>query len=99
MLNAITTAGVSPTMEPPSQPTLTKPASNGFVDLIDNLLSKVNLQQGSADQAVRDLATGKTDNLHGVMLEVAKADLSFRLFMEIRNRLTDALQEVLRMQV
>ena len=41
-----------------------------------------------AGAAVRDLATGQTDNLHGVLLQVAQADLSFRLILEIRNRLT-----------
>jgi len=76
-----------------------KPGGAGFGNLIDNLLGKVNGQQTAADQAVRDLALGQTDNLHGVMLAVANADLSFRLFLEIRNRLTDALQQVMQMQV
>jgi len=69
------------------------------LNLLVDLVGKVNAQQASADQAVHQLALGQTDNLHGVMLEVAKADLGFRLFLEIRNRLTDALQEVLHMQV
>ena len=42
---------------------------------------------------------GQTDNLHSVMLAVANADLSFQLFLEIRNRLTEALQQILQMQV
>ena len=42
---------------------------------------------------------GQTDNLHSVMLAVAKADLSFRTILEVRNRLTDAFQEIMRMQV
>jgi flagellar hook-basal body complex protein FliE len=61
-----------------------KPGGAGFGSLIDNLLGKVNAQQTAADQAVRDLSLGQTDNLHGVMLAVANADLSFRLFLEIR---------------
>ena len=42
---------------------------------------------------------GQTDNLHGVMLAVANADLSFRLFLEIRNKLTEALQQIMQMQI
>jgi flagellar hook-basal body complex protein FliE len=76
-----------------------KPGGPGILNLINDLLSKVNVQQATADQGVQNLALGQTDNLHGVMLEVAKADLNFHLFLEIRNRLTDALQEVLHMQV
>jgi flagellar hook-basal body complex protein FliE len=87
-------ARVAPAAQPAGQP-----AGSGFMKLLDGLLQQVNSSQGVADQAVRDLATGRTDNLHGVLLSVAKADLSFRLFLEIRNRLTDALQEIMRMQV
>lgn len=62
-------------------------------------MDKVHSQQANADQAVQDLALGRTDSVHGVMLAVAKADLSFHLFLEIRNRLTEALQQIMQMQV
>ena len=42
---------------------------------------------------------GETDNLHSVMLQMAQADLAFRLVLEVRNRLTEAYQEVMKMQV
>ncbi len=74
-------------------------AQGPFSGVIDRLLASVNGEQVRADRAVEDLALGRTDNLHGVMLAVARADLSFRLALEIRNRLTEALQEVMRMQV
>lgn len=71
----------------------------GFGKVIDHLLGQANQQQTLANRAVEDLAVGRTDNIHGVMLAVARADLSFRLVLEIRNRLTEALQEILRLQV
>ena len=46
-----------------------------------------------------DLATGKTENIHEVMLAVTKADLTFRTFLQIRNRVTEAYQEITRMAV
>lgn len=70
-----------------------------FSKLLDYALQKSAAQEKEANQAVVDLATGKTDSVHDVMLSVAKADLTFRLLMEIRNRLTEGLQEILRMQV
>lgn len=52
-----------------------------------------------ADKAIQALATGQTDDLHTVGLAVTQADLTFRMILEMRNRLTDAYQEVMRMQV
>ena len=98
MIQPIHVASPSPVSE--ASPSATPPkAGPGFGKMIEDLLSQVNAEQAQAGQAVRDLATGKTDNVHGVMLAVAKADLSFRLCLEIRNRLTEALQEIMRMQV
>lgn len=90
-----------PLLFPPDfgQPSPAGKTGTGFAGLVDQFLAKINAQQTGADQAVKDLALGKTDNLHGVVLQVAKADLSFRMVMQIRNRLSDALQEVLRMAV
>lgn len=72
---------------------------SSFVDVVQKLLGDANLGQLQADQAVEHLATGQADNLHDVMLAVAKADLAFRTILEVRNRLTEAYQEVMRMQV
>ena len=78
----------------------TQPAGKtSFVDVVEKLLSEVNTGQLQADHAIHEIATGKADNLHDVMLAVAKADLTFRTILEVRNRLTEAYQEVMRMQV
>jgi flagellar hook-basal body complex protein FliE len=68
-----------------------------FSDLVNRFVGEANTQQLVADQSVQDLALGKTDSMHGVLLEVAKADLAFRLVLEIRNRLSEAYQEVAKM--
>ena len=70
-----------------------------FACAVDKFLSESRAKQKVADQAVMDLATGKTDNVHEVMLAVTKADLTFRTILQIRNRLTHAYQEITRMAV
>lgn len=70
-----------------------------FDGLMNRLLQSATGPQREADQAVQHLAMGKTDQLHQVLLSVAKADLTFRLMLEVRNRLTEAYQEIQRMQV
>ena len=74
-------------------------AAKPFAQLVSDLLSDSNVQQLQADQAVEGLVSGKTDNVHGVVLSVAKADLAFRLVLEIRNHLIDSYQEIMRMQI
>ncbi len=76
-----------------------QPAEVPFGKMIDHLLRDANSQQVQADQTVRQFAMGESDNLHDVMLAVAKADLSFRLVLEVRNRLVEAYQEIMRMQI
>jgi flagellar hook-basal body complex protein FliE len=70
-----------------------------FSQLVTDLLKDVNAQQVNAQQSIQDLATGQADSLQGVVLNVAKSDLTFRLLMEIRDRVISSYQEVMRMQV
>ncbi len=72
--------------------------ADSFAKTIANVIGDVNLNQQQADAALEGLATGKIDNVHDVVLAVAKADLSFRFLLEVRNRLTEAYQEISRMR-
>lgn len=71
----------------------------GFAGVFQRLLENAGQPQQQADQAVRQLALGETENLHQVLLAVSNADIVFRLALEVRNRLTEAWQEIQRMQV
>lgn len=66
---------------------------------LGDLVSQVNQVQHDAASAIDALAEGKGDNLHEVMLAVNKAELSFSFLMEARNKLVEAYQEVMRMQL
>ncbi|SRR5579871_5818508 len=70
-----------------------------FARLLTQFLGDAGSQQAQAEQGVMNLAAGRANNVHNVMLSMAKADLSFHLVLEIRNRLSDAYQEIMRMQV
>jgi flagellar hook-basal body complex protein FliE len=98
-IGAVGPAGLTPATESIRTASPAPTSGTSFTQLIDRLLGDANIKQAQSDQAVRDLAIGKADNLHNVMLAVVKADLSFRMVLEVRNRLTDAYQEIMRMQV
>ncbi len=70
-----------------------------FKDMVEQYLQDVNTLQVEADKSVRNLMTGKTDNFHQVIVAISEADLSFRLMMQMRNRLEEAYKEIMRMQV
>ncbi|MBX9580963.1 MAG: flagellar hook-basal body complex protein FliE [Gemmataceae bacterium] len=71
----------------------------GFAAVLNGLLGENTRANATADAAVAGLADGSAQDLHTVTLAVAQADLSFRLILELRNRLAEAFQEVTRMQV
>ena len=70
-----------------------------FADMVKGLVQQTDQQQQIADLGVEQLVTGETDSIHDVVLATSKADLAFRLMMEIRNRLIASYQEVMRMQI
>jgi flagellar hook-basal body complex protein FliE len=70
-----------------------------FGDVLKDSLDKVNNLQHEADKSITDLASGGPTSLHDTMLALEKADLSFRLMMQVRTTIVEAYQEVVRMQV
>ncbi len=73
--------------------------ASGFTSWLDHELSQVNQQLLGSDVQMRSLAAGDVENLHQVMMSLEKAKLSFELVVQVRNRLLEAYQDVMRMQV
>ena len=80
---------------------VTPPTSNGevFGNVVGRFIEDANLQQVQADQSVARLATGESESVHETMLALAKADLSLRVFMEVRNKVIEAYQQVMQTQL
>lgn len=72
--------------------------STSFKNILENSINEVNRYQQEANDAVSDLASGKTDDLSKVMIAVKKSDLAFTALMETRNKLVDAYNEIMRMR-
>jgi flagellar hook-basal body complex protein FliE len=64
-----------------------------------DLLSKTSDQQQAAEKAFQNYAVEGKGELHEVMAQIAKADVTFRFLLEVRNKLTEAYQELSRLQV
>jgi len=70
-----------------------------FADTLNEAISSVNEMQLQSDQKVQELATGKTDDIASVMITSEKADIALRAMVQVRNKIIDAYQEIMKMQV
>lgn len=70
------------------------PGQSSFKDFLLEALDHVNSMQQEADLAVEQLMTGEDVNPAEVLTAVQKADLTFRMMMQVRNKLVQAYQEV-----
>ena len=69
-----------------------------FGDLVNSFIEQTNNAQLNSNDVIQDFAAGRTDNIQQVVMAMTNADMSFQLFMEIRNRLIDSYNELMRMQ-
>ena len=88
-----------PAPAPAETPAAGTSGGASFGQVLKDSLAQVNALQHEADSAIQSLATGGTASLHDTMLAVQKAELSFKLMMQVRNKIVEAYQEVLRMAV
>ncbi len=82
------------------QPSPELPGQGGsFATLLQQSLERVNGLQHEADAAARAFALGQAPSVHDTMIAMEKADLSLRLTTKVRNKVVEAYQEIMRMQV
>jgi flagellar hook-basal body complex protein FliE len=74
------------------------PEKTTFVDALKSFTKQVDQQMQEANRKTDEFAVGKRFDLHEIMIATEKAGLSFRLLVQVRNKLLDAYQEIMRMQ-
>ena len=70
-----------------------------FSDILKNALSSVNDAQHEADQAVQQVLSGESKDIAETMIAMQKADVSLKMMLEVRNKILEAYQEVMRTQM
>jgi flagellar hook-basal body complex protein FliE len=71
----------------------------GFGEILKDAISTVNELQKQSDQEVQKLMAGESQDLHTTVIAMQKADLSFQMMMQVRNKIVQAYQEIMRMQL
>lgn len=82
-----------------SGPAATQEPGSSFADTLKKAVSDANQLQKKSDSAMQNLATGRTDNVAEVMIASEKADIALRVMVQVRNKIIDAYNEVMKMQV
>jgi flagellar hook-basal body complex protein FliE len=84
----------------PGQSAAVAPSGDAsFGGLLGEMVRDVNSKQVAASQAMQDMQSGQNVSLHQAMITMEEANVSFQLMVEVRNRMLDAYQELMRMQV
>lgn len=70
----------------------------GFSDVLKNAVNTVNTLNDSAAAQVSNVLQGGGADINSVMIAVEKADVSFQLMMQVRNKIVSAYQDIEKMQ-
>lgn len=77
-----------------------RPSGGGdFQALFSGAVRQVEMLQNNANQAVEQFLSGEGGELHSTILQTQKAELSMEMFLQTRNKIVQAYQEVMRMQL
>jgi flagellar hook-basal body complex protein FliE len=70
----------------------------GFRDVLHSAIDDIQQLEGQAETKVAGVIEGNGTDVHSAMIAVEKADLSFQLMMQVRNKIVSAYEEISRMQ-
>lgn len=83
---------------PPSTGNIAAP-TDGFGQMLDGLVSTVQAKSTAAQEATRKVLLGDSDQLHQSVIAMQEASVAFTMMVEVRNKLVESYQELMRMQV
>jgi flagellar hook-basal body complex protein FliE len=72
---------------------------DAFANILSGAIGETDRLRKTADAAVEALASGEKVDIHKTMIAMEKASISFKLMMQIRNKVISAYQEIMRTQV
>jgi len=77
------------------------PVSGGgeFQNILKATVQEVEKSHAQANEAVQNFLTGEDSELHSTVLATQTAELQFDMFMQVRNKVVSAYQEIMRMQI
>lgn len=81
------------------RPTADGKQQNGFGAMLTDAVNEVERLQSEAERSVQAFASGEQRDIHNTMIALEKADVSFQLLSQVRNKVISAYETIMRMQV
>ena len=75
------------------------PSSGNFGDMLSSAIQSIESQQNKASDSIQKFLSGENEELHTTVLATQKATLAFELGLQVRNKVVDAYQEIMKMQM
>lgn len=76
-----------------------QPTEGAFGQVLKDAIQEVNSLQIGSETEVQKFITGESKDIHTAMIALQRADTSFQMLMQVRNKIVAAYQEIMRMQV
>ena len=90
-------------IQAPSLPAFDAPSKAGapgeFQDIFKEAVGRVESSRIESDQSVNRFLAGENEEIHNVVLTAQRAELTFEAFLQVRNKVVNAYQEIMRMQM
>jgi len=97
---ALPISAIAPTVASPVAPVdPNQKAGSGFGSILQDAMHKVGEFNDTASKSVQSFLSGEGDDLHTTIMATQRAELAGELFLQVRNKVVQAYQEVMRMQI
>jgi flagellar hook-basal body complex protein FliE len=96
---ALTINPITDIRMPESIPVPGDTKSAGFREAFEGAVAHAEATRSEAGKSVERLISGETGELHSVALAAQRAELEFELFLQVKNKVVQAYQEIMRMQL
>lgn len=98
MNSAVTSLRILPAETDPSSLSPSSSSEPGFREVLHTAIDEIQQLEGQAQAKVAGVLEGNGADVHSALIAVEKADLSFQLMMQVRNKIVSAYEEISRMQ-
>lgn len=75
------------------------PKESGFGSMFENMIETVQQKQATASDLTKQVLLGENDQMHQSVIAMQEASVAFTLMVEVRNKLVESYQELMRMPV